>query len=397
MRNLRIAVLAILLAGSYFAGRMQSRHQNADASDRAVLYYTDPMHPSYKSDKPGTAPDCGMKLEPVYSPDSSPPRNGDRSEMEPPMFHVTPEQQRSIGLRSVAAEGTEGRVFMISTIGRIEAEEGRIYPLTAKAEGWIRKIHPSSTGSLVRRGQPLVEVYGREYRVAQQSFLVSLNAVRRMAQRNDSSESAEQAKLTLTESLLTLRAMGLGEQQIDNLRRTGQIQTNVELTSPVDGWIIFRNVFPDQKIVSGMELFRIVDLRRVWVRANLDEDRALLLRKGAVSRFSVRQYPGRSFEARFTATPSLFDSQSHVFVARLEADNADFALRPEMVADVKIPVALRAAVVVPVDSVIIAVSGRPCSLPRAVGISNSGVWKPAANLATWWKSAPGFNRASGSL
>ena len=25
------------------------------------------MHPAYKSDKPGIAPDCGMKLEPVYA------------------------------------------------------------------------------------------------------------------------------------------------------------------------------------------------------------------------------------------------------------------------------------------------------------------------------------------
>ena len=35
--------------------------------DRKVLYFTDPMHPAYKSDKPGTAPDCGMRLEPVFA------------------------------------------------------------------------------------------------------------------------------------------------------------------------------------------------------------------------------------------------------------------------------------------------------------------------------------------
>src|SRR4051812_22100979 len=30
------------------------------------MHYVDPMHPWYKSDKPGIAPDCGMRLEPVY-------------------------------------------------------------------------------------------------------------------------------------------------------------------------------------------------------------------------------------------------------------------------------------------------------------------------------------------
>ena len=32
-----------------------------------ILYYQDPMHPWYRSDKPGIAPDCGMKLVPVYA------------------------------------------------------------------------------------------------------------------------------------------------------------------------------------------------------------------------------------------------------------------------------------------------------------------------------------------
>ncbi len=31
-----------------------------------ILYWQDPMHPQYKSDKPGKAPDCGMDLVPVY-------------------------------------------------------------------------------------------------------------------------------------------------------------------------------------------------------------------------------------------------------------------------------------------------------------------------------------------
>src|SRR4051812_40639577 len=33
---------------------------------RKVLYYVDPMHPAFTSDRPGTAPDCGMPLVAVY-------------------------------------------------------------------------------------------------------------------------------------------------------------------------------------------------------------------------------------------------------------------------------------------------------------------------------------------
>jgi membrane fusion protein, copper/silver efflux system len=37
------------------------------AGERKILYWYDPMHPQYKSDKPGTAPDCGMDLVPKYA------------------------------------------------------------------------------------------------------------------------------------------------------------------------------------------------------------------------------------------------------------------------------------------------------------------------------------------
>ena len=39
----------------------------AQPGEGKVLFYQDPMHPWYQSDKPGVAPDCGMKLVPVYA------------------------------------------------------------------------------------------------------------------------------------------------------------------------------------------------------------------------------------------------------------------------------------------------------------------------------------------
>ncbi len=75
MRVLKMLVGLVLLtaafAGGYFA-RARAVHAPAATSGRQVLYYVDPMHPAYKSDKPGIAPDCGMKFEPVYADQSAP-------------------------------------------------------------------------------------------------------------------------------------------------------------------------------------------------------------------------------------------------------------------------------------------------------------------------------------
>src|ERR1700757_2760675 len=70
MRRIGLAILGVAaIAASYGLGRHHSHSQTGGQIGRHVLYYVDPMHPTYKSDKPGVAPDCGMPLEPVFVED----------------------------------------------------------------------------------------------------------------------------------------------------------------------------------------------------------------------------------------------------------------------------------------------------------------------------------------
>src|SRR5690242_7561698 len=85
------------------------RAPQARASARRVLYYHDPMHPSYRSDRPGTAPDCNMALTPVYedeAPDGPAPVRLDRA------------QATAIGLRTEAARNQTG-ALELRTVGRV--------------------------------------------------------------------------------------------------------------------------------------------------------------------------------------------------------------------------------------------------------------------------------------
>ncbi len=68
-----IAVLAVIFGSGavLFTPRSVLAQTNAPSADRKVLYYTCPMHPSVKSDKPGNCPECGMTLEPVYADDTA--------------------------------------------------------------------------------------------------------------------------------------------------------------------------------------------------------------------------------------------------------------------------------------------------------------------------------------
>src|SRR5579885_1709289 len=67
-----LVVIAGAFAGGYVYKAIKGGATSAGTGGRKVLYWVDPMHPAYKSDKPGIAPDCGMKLEPVYADGGGP-------------------------------------------------------------------------------------------------------------------------------------------------------------------------------------------------------------------------------------------------------------------------------------------------------------------------------------
>src|SRR6202158_5628482 len=120
--SLVFLALFAFAAGRYTGG---SNHDHPTGAKR-VLYYVDPMHPAYRSDKPGIAPDCGMALEPVYEGDDPTAK----LQLAPGAVALSPEKQQIIGARvETVAKSSGSRV--IRTTGRVEADDNRVYRLTA--------------------------------------------------------------------------------------------------------------------------------------------------------------------------------------------------------------------------------------------------------------------------
>src|SRR6266850_246830 len=106
----RVAFFCVLLlaAASMVGASWYGRRESLDASTshtRKVLYYIDPMHPAYKSDQPGKAPDCGMALEPVYEGSS---QTASRASDLDQGVRVRPDTQRLVGVRVQAVEKMSG-------------------------------------------------------------------------------------------------------------------------------------------------------------------------------------------------------------------------------------------------------------------------------------------------
>src|SRR5262245_34236958 len=102
MKLLKTLGLVLLLTGTFAGGYVvrSAREAQPAPSGRRVVYYVDPMHPAYKSDKPGIAPDCGMQLEPVYADQ----RPAATPALPAGAITISPERQQIIGVKFATVE-----------------------------------------------------------------------------------------------------------------------------------------------------------------------------------------------------------------------------------------------------------------------------------------------------
>jgi membrane fusion protein, copper/silver efflux system len=174
-------VLLVMLGGAFLLGAWSGRRAVPPPhrqSVRKVLYYVDPMHPAYTSDKPGIAPDCGMELVPVYE-DEAPSGIGTQASMSPPgAVSVSAASQQVIGVRVATAEKVQSH-HALRVLGRIAPDETRVYRINAATDGWIKKVLPVTTNSQVQQDELLGTFYAPEFFSAMKAYLYGLRSVER--------------------------------------------------------------------------------------------------------------------------------------------------------------------------------------------------------------------------
>ena len=371
MNSLRIPFLIVLVgAVSFLAGttyRRQNPSAHASASGRRILYYRDPMHPAYKSDRPGIAPDCGMRLEPVYAEPVQAGANEAGVALPTGRVHISEDKQQLMGIRVEPAESSRS-TNTLRVLGRVAADETRVYRINAATDGWIRETFPNTVGTLVKKDEKLLAFYSPEFLGAEQAYLYALSSLDRF--QASGKETPEQIKLTkanVQQAVDSLRNMGMGDLQIQEMERTRELTQNIFVYAPATGFIVTRNVSLGQRFEKGTELYRIADLGRVWILADLFENDAQYIGQGLTARVSLPS-ENRVFTARVSDVLPLFDPDTRTMNLRLETKNSDYALRPGMFVDIEFPVNLPNSVTLPTDAVLDSGLRKIVFVERASGV-----------------------------
>lgn len=314
-----------------------------DGSGRRVIAWIDPMYSQgpphlYKSNKPGTAPDCRMKLVPQYADDTAAAPSsstvGGYANVSLP-----PARQQLIGVKLGRAE-LRTIAAATRTVGHVAVDERRLSQIHAKFEGVIESLHVSFTGQPVRRGQPLLAIYSPDVLATQHELI--------LAQRNRTDFGRELADAARHR----LRLWDMSDAEISQVARTGRAIRAITLRSPVSGVVLRKNALLGARIMPEDTLYEIADLSSVWVLADVYESEMANLRLGQTAQVTLASAPGRTWAGRITFVSPVLDEATRTAKVRLEIANPDGLLKPDMYASVELQQSATPVLTVPDSAVL---------------------------------------------
>lgn len=294
------------------------------SGEQKIAYYEDPMHPWFTSDKPGKAPDCGMDMVPVYEGDS-----GVKG------IKIDPVTVQNIGVKTETAE--KRRLSkVIRAVGKIEFDETKVYSVNSKIMGWVEKLYVDYTGKLIRKGDPLMELYSPELVSTQEEYLQALRYRQRM-QESSLEEARRGADALVESSKRRLLYWDITEADIQELEKRGAPRKTMTFYSPVDGIVMDKMIFQGKNVMAGMELYKIAELSTVWIIADIYQYELPWVKVGQQTEIELSYLPARTFKGTITYIYPMLNMETKTARARIEVRNTpNIDLKPEMYATVKL-------------------------------------------------------------
>lgn len=356
-RWIGIAIIAAALgftAAWWILDREPGTQENgaAESAEREILYWVAPMDPNFRRDEPGKSP-MGMDLVPVYA-DGDNAQNGDSAT---PLIRIDPAVINNIGVRTAPVErGNLARG--IDTVGFITPDADRVAHVHVRAEGWIERLEADNVGEAVAGGEVLFEIYSPALVSAQDEFLQAARG--------------GHAGL-ISASRQRLRALGMSDDQVEELSRSGQVRQRFSVRSPQDGYVMELNVREGMFVQPGTTIMSLADLSEIWVDVDVFEQQIDWVEPGQRASMRLPFAPERDWQGEVDYVYPTIRPESRTARVRLSFENPDLQLKPNMYAQVSIDVAPRSNVIhVPTQAVIR--TGRQERVVLALG---EGRFRPA--------------------
>ncbi len=337
--------------------------QNRGPSGRRILYWVSPMNPKQRFDHPGKD-SMGMEDMPVYAP--TPGSTAPVQELT-----VSPRMVQTLGVRLVAVQPRR-MGHAIHTVGIVSVDGNDRFNINLRVSGWVTNLRVRAVGDTVRRGQLLATLYSPELYAAQNEYLIA-----RRERRFAGKTAIEYAALE------KLELLGMTRAQIAALDARGRAQKLTPVLSPAAGTVLALGARTGSYITPNTVLFKLADLRRVWVRLPFYSYQLPWVGLGNPVHLRLANDPAKTWNTRVSFLYPALNTASRTVEGRASLDNPAGLLRPGMFMDATVLGTPRMALVVPTGAVlrsaggdyVMVAEGRGHFIPVEVALGpESGGW-----------------------
>ncbi|HEX6509809.1 MAG TPA: efflux RND transporter periplasmic adaptor subunit, partial [Chloroflexota bacterium] len=263
---------------------------------------------------------------------------------------LSPQRLQSIGVKTGEVE-RKSISDEIRTTGNVVVDETRLAYVQVRSSGYIQKVFVDATYRYVRKGQPLFTIYSPELVSAEREYLLAKQSQQRMAQSTDPSVVSDTASL-VDAAATRLKQWDVPAREIARLESTGQVQQDLEIDSPVSGYVIEREALPNKYAQPDTRLYTVADLSSIWVFAQVFQNDLGRLKVGGPATLTVDTYPGRSFVGRVDFIYPDIDMSTRTARVRLVFPNPDMKLTPGMFVNVALAIPMGDQLVIPAAGVL---------------------------------------------
>jgi multidrug efflux pump subunit AcrA (membrane-fusion protein) len=301
---------------------------------RKVKYYKSTMIPGEVKPEPGKD-SMGMEMVPVYEDEAAAAASQ--------TIEIDPVTIQNMGIRTAAVtRGPLRRV--VRTFGVIDYNERALAEVTTKFSGWVEELYVNAMGDLVRRGDPLFEIYSPDLYSAQVEYLLAIGSPTGSTSGLDALRAS---------ALTKLKFFDISDQQIADLEMSRQPKKTLRILAPQDGFVVEKMVVEGQMVEAGMKIFRLADLRTVWVQAQIYERDLAYIKLGQEATVTLSYLGGRQLRGRVAYVYPDVDEKTRTARVRMEFDNPGYLLKPGMFATVQVSAELEPSVLLAPDMAIL--------------------------------------------
>jgi Cu(I)/Ag(I) efflux system membrane fusion protein len=206
-------------------------------------------------------------------------------------------------------------------VGVLAFNERDVAVIQARTAGFVERVYARAPGDVLKANAPLADILVPEWAAAQEEFLA--------LKRNGDAD-------LLVAARQRLHLTGMPAALITQVERSGKIQPNLTLSSPISGVLQELDVRTGMTVAAGDTLARVNGLSSVWLAVAVPESETGSITLGQAVEARLPAFSGTTLNGKVSAILPETNPDSRTLRVRVELPNPDGRLRPGLTAQVRL-------------------------------------------------------------